>query len=92
MLTGAIHSGDPFYRIDPAIPKIVADNNCLAAEMEAFALFANAKHFGKMAATLLTVSDIIPDKKLISPDERERSLGTMTKLALESVLEINKLF
>ena len=92
MLTGAIHSGDPFYRIDPAIPKIVADNNCLAAEMEAFALFANAKHFGKMAATLLTVSDIIPDKKLISPEERERSLGTMTKLALESVLEINKLF
>jgi purine-nucleoside phosphorylase len=92
MLTGAIHSGDPFYRIDPAIPKIVADNNCLAAEMEAFALFANAKHFGKMAATLLTVSDIIPDKKLISADERERSLGTMTKLALESVVEINKLF
>lgn len=91
MLKGAIHSGDPFYRIDPAIPKIVADNNCLAAEMEAFALFANAKHFGKMAATLLTVSDIIPDKKLISADEREKSLGTMTKLALESVVEINKL-
>ena len=91
MLTGAIHSGDPFYRIDPAIPKIVADNNCLAAEMEAFALFANAKHFGKTAATLLTVSDIIPDKRLISADERERSLGTMTKLALESVVAIDKI-
>ena len=92
ILKGAIHSGDPFYRIDPAIPKIVADNNCLAAEMEAFALFANAKHFGKMAATLLTVSDIIPNKQLISADDRERSLGTMTRLALESVVEINKLF
>lgn len=92
MLSGSIQSGDPFYRIDPAIPKIVADNNCLAAEMEAFALFANAKHFGKTAATLLTVSDIIPNKQLISADERERSLGTMTKLALESVVEISKLF
>lgn len=90
MLKGNIHSGDPFYRIDPALPEIVADNNCLAAEMEAFALFANAKHFNKMAATLLTVSDIIPDKKLISADERERSLGTMTELALESVVEIAK--
>jgi purine-nucleoside phosphorylase len=92
MLKGPVHSGDPFYRIDPAIPKIVADNNCLAAEMEAFALFANAKHFKKTAATLLTVSDIIPNKQLISADERERSLGTMTKLALESVVEIQKSF
>ena len=91
VLKGPIHSGDPFYRIDPAIPKIVADNNCLAAEMEAFALFANAKHFKKMAATVLTVSDIIPNKQLISPEERERSLGTMTKLALESVVKISEL-
>lgn len=89
VLQGAIHSGDPFYRLDPAIPTIVQDNNCLAAEMEAFALFANAKHFNKTAATLLTVSDIIPNKQLISADERERSLGTMTKLALESVVKIN---
>jgi len=88
ILTGAIHSGDPFYRIDPAIPEIVKAGNCLAAEMEAFALFANARHFQKTAATLLTVSDIIPNKQLISPDERERSLGAMTKLALESVVRM----
>ena len=88
LLTGNIHSGDPFYRIDPAIPKIVTENNCLAAEMEAFALFANAKHFNKTAACLLTVSDIIPARKMITAEERERSLGEMTKLALESVLSI----
>jgi purine-nucleoside phosphorylase len=85
LLTGNIHSGDPFYRLDRNLPKIAVDNNCLAAEMEAFALFANAKHFNKAAATLLTVSDIIPDRKMITADERERSLDKMTRLALESV-------
>jgi purine-nucleoside phosphorylase len=28
--------------------------------MEAFGLFANAQHLGKNAATILTVTDIIP--------------------------------
>jgi purine-nucleoside phosphorylase len=31
--------------------------------MEAFALFANAQHLGKNAATILTVSDIIPTRE-----------------------------
>ena len=88
--TGAIHSGDAFYRVDKALPEIVLEHNCLAAEMEAFALFANAQHFGKMAATLLTVSDIIPTHEKISADERERSLDTMFNLSLESALKINE--
>jgi len=88
LLTGNIHSGDPFYRIDRNLPAIAVDNNCLAAEMEAFALFSNAKHFKKTAATLLTVSDIIPDRKMISAEEREKSLGEMTRLALEAAISI----
>jgi purine-nucleoside phosphorylase len=87
--TGAVHSGDVFYRADKALPEIVLEHNCLAAEMEAFALFANAQYLGKMAATLLTVSDIIPTHEKISAEERERSLDTMIGLALESVLGIN---
>jgi purine-nucleoside phosphorylase len=90
LLKGNVHSGDPFYRIDPVLPVIATENNCLAAEMEAFALFANAKHFNKTAATLLTVSDIIPDHRMISADERERSLDQMTKLALESAVSFNE--
>lgn len=90
MLAGNIHSGDPFYRVDRNLPGIAVDNNCLAAEMEAFALFANAKHFKKSAATLLTVSDIIPARKMITAEERERSLEQMTRLALESVVEMEK--
>jgi len=56
--------------------------------MEAFALFANAKHLGKSAATILTVSDIIPTHEQISADQREKSLLPMMELALESSLHL----
>jgi len=88
--SGPIHSGDVFYRADKSLPEIVVEHNCLAAEMEAFALFANAQYLGKMAATLLTVSDIIPTHQKISADERERSLDKMIGLAMESALGIKK--
>jgi purine-nucleoside phosphorylase len=87
--TGAIHSGDAFYRADPSLPEIVIEHNCLGAEMEAFALFANAQYFGKSAATLLTVSDIIRTHERISADERERALDLMINLALESCLQMS---
>lgn len=91
ILNGNIHSSDVFYRSTPALPKIAADNNCLAVEMEAFSLFANAKHLKKMAATILTISDIISTRESISADERERSLEKMITLALESTVSINKI-
>ena len=55
-----IHTSDVFYRKTPGIPAIAEKYNCPAVEMEAFALFANAKHLVKNASTILTVSDIIP--------------------------------
>jgi purine-nucleoside phosphorylase len=85
---GAIHSSDVFYRSSQSMPEIAVKNNCLAVEMEAFALFANAKQLKKSAATLLTVSDIIPTHEKISADEREKALLPMMELALESVLNL----
>ncbi len=92
LISGNIHSSDIFYRSIPGVPKVAQDHNCLAVEMEAFALFANAQHLGKMAATLLTISDVIPTHQQISADARERSLNPMIELALESAISINKLF
>jgi purine-nucleoside phosphorylase len=66
-----IHSSDIFYRKDPATPEIATKYNCPAVEMEAFGLFANAQHLGKNAATILTVTDIIPTHEKISADERK---------------------
>ena len=82
-----IHSSDIFYRKNPEVPEIATKYNCLAVEMEAFALFANAKHLGKNAATILTVSDIIPTQEFISADEREKALKPMIELALEAALK-----
>lgn len=83
-----IHTSDIFYRKDATIPEIASKYGCLAVEMEAFALFANAKYLGKNAATLLTVSDIIPTREQISADEREKSLKPMIELALETALQL----
>jgi purine-nucleoside phosphorylase len=85
VVDGTIHSGDVFYRQEKGKPAIVKKYKALAAEMEAFALFANARFLGKTAACLLTVSDIIPTHEKISADERERALKPMIELALESV-------
>ena len=89
--SGPIHSGDAFYTTGNGLPHIATTNHCLAAEMEAFALFANAKQCKKTAATLLTVSDNIVTKQVISADERERSLDVMAKLALESAAVLAEL-
>ena len=86
--TGPIHSGDVFYRAEKDKPAIVKKYKCLAAEMEAFALFANARYLKKSAATILTVSDIIPTHEKISADEREKALLPMMNLALETVLKM----
>ena len=83
-----IHTSDIFYRKDPAVPAIAVEHNCLAVEMEAFALFANAKHLGKNAATILTVSDIIPTGEHMSADVREKALRTMMELALETAINM----
>lgn len=86
--TTNIHTSDIFYRKDPGIPAMAAKHNCTAVEMEAFALFANAKYLNKNAATLLTVSDIIPTGELISADKREKALTPMIELALETAISL----
>jgi purine-nucleoside phosphorylase len=90
VLNGNIHSSDVFYRSSEGTPEIAVTNNCGAVEMEAFALFANARQLKKMAATILTISDVIPTKQFITADQRQNSLAKMTELALESVVAISK--
>lgn len=86
-----IHSSDIFYRKTWDTPAIAKEYGCLAVEMEAFALFANARHLGKSAATLLTVSDVIPTHQKISADQRETALRPMLELALEAACKLERL-
>lgn len=86
----AVHSSDIFYRKSMDIPAVALEHHCLAVEMEAFALFANAKHLGKTAATILTVSDVIPTHEKITAEQREKALQPMIELALEAGIALDK--
>ena len=65
------------------IPKDVT-----ASEMEAFALFYNAKVLNKKAACILTVVDSLYDKKELTSIERQNTLNDMIKIALETARKI----
>ena len=71
--------------IDSFIARFPKDLNIIACEMEAFALFYMAKYFNKEAACLLTVVDSHYKNQESTPEERERSLNDMIKIALESI-------
>ncbi len=81
---GTIHSADVFYRENfEEYKDIYRDHGCLAAEMEAFALFANAMTTGKKAACLLTVSDSLVKGEATTSEERQNAFTNMMKIALE---------
>lgn len=59
-----------------------------SAEMEAFALFYNAKLLNKKAACLMSVVDSKYITEIATPEERQTGLVNMIKLALDSATEL----
>jgi purine-nucleoside phosphorylase len=86
LIEGTLHSSDVFYREepkdDPYWQKVMREHHCLAAEMESFALFHNAKVTGKKAACLVTVSDMLSGGHNASAQEREQGFTRMMEIAL----------
>ena len=81
---GNVYCTDVFYNhVD--IPYLRDNYNCLATEMETFALFSNAKKLNKKASALLTVSDNLITHEETSSEERQNSFNQMIELALESI-------
>ncbi len=75
--------------INQVFSRISKDIKPLAAEMEAFALFYNAKLLGKKASCLMSVVDINNGiTQSATSEEREKGLSNMIKLALESSLKL----
>ncbi len=68
--------------------RVPKDIELIGSEMEAFALFYNAKLLGKNAACLLTVADDHCHGGVVTAEERENSLNTMIELALDTVLKL----
>lgn len=68
--------------------RIPKEYNAMGSEMESFALFYTAKHMGKNAACLLTVSDSLCFKEELTSEQRQTSMNNMIKLALESAIKL----
>ncbi len=84
---GTINSSDVFYgeTNGPKIDKMIANHEILAVEMEAYALYTNAKKLNKEALTILTVSDSLVTHEEMSADARQTGFKKMMQLALEIV-------
>jgi len=83
---GNIASDNVFYStVESHREEIERENNIIGSEMEAFALFANAKALNKEAACLITVSDSIYKKgQNLSGEARQNAFNNMMLLALET--------
>lgn len=85
---GTIHSSDVFYKENNNYKELVDKYNCLAVEMESFALFHNANILKKQATCLLTISDSFVTNEETTSIERQNSFTKMIKIALESAIKI----
>ena len=89
LVVGRVHTSDVFYRsssIDEC-EEFYKKKGCLCVDMESFALFHNANVFRRKAACLLTISDSIVCKQVVSAKDRELAFDDMIQIALESAIE-----
>ncbi len=85
--TGKIITSDVFdpYVDQDKFDSHFPDDQYIASEMEAFALFYLAYKLKRDAACLITVVDSKYDKKSLSSEERQMTLNDMITVALESI-------
>ena len=84
---GRAFSSDTFYA-DTDIEHLHNEMGCHVVEMEAYALFCNAKILNKKAAAIFTVSDSIITKEETTPEERQNSFNDMIVVALEAAIRL----
>jgi purine-nucleoside phosphorylase len=74
--------------VNKFLNRIPDDVKPVGAEMEAFALFYNAKLLNKKAACLMSIVDSKYIDKIATVEERATGLNNMITLALESAISI----
>jgi len=83
LIEGIVNCSEVFYKEKEDFN--ILNKECIAVEMESFALFHNAKVLNKKAACLLTVVDSLVTNEKISSEEREKSLVKMIEIAFNSI-------
>ena len=79
---GNVVSTDVFY-CEPGTHEKWASMGVLAVEMEAAGLYLNAARAGKLALSILSISDIPSTGEALDPQERQTTFGQMAEVALE---------
>ena len=74
--------------VNKFIKRLPENFNPVSVEMEAFALFYNAKLLNKKASCLMSVVDSKFIKNVATAKERQTGLNNMIKLALDSAIKI----
>ncbi len=85
---GIVDCSDVFYKENDKFEELYNKYNCIAVEMETFALFHNANVTGKKAAALVTISDSLVTHEETTSEERQNSFTDMIKIALEAAIEL----
>ena len=84
---GRLNCSDVFYKSVNNYKEISDNYDCLAVEMESFAIFHNANVLGKNAACIVTVSDSFVTNEETTSAERQNSFNAMMELALEAAIK-----
>lgn len=71
--------------VNKFLDRVPKEFNPISAEMEAFSLFYVAKMLNKNASCLMSVVDSKFIKEIATPEQRERNLDNMIKIALDSI-------
>ena len=77
---------DFYVDIKSALERVPKDIKLLGCEMESFALFHIANSLGKEASCLLTVVDSRYDERIVTSEERQKSLTDMIEIALDAII------
>jgi len=86
---GLIKSSDIFYQENIPGAENWAKYGVLGVEMEGAALYTLAAKYGVRALTIATVTDGPYIETDLTAEEREKSLGDMLTLALDSIIEFS---
>ncbi len=87
IMKGRVHTTEAFYNTYKNYDKFTS-KDCLAVEMEAYALFFNAKKLHKQASCICTISDNLITKKEFTSEERVKNVDQMIYLALETIIKL----
>lgn len=87
---GNLYSSDTFYDADADSLKKWASVGSLAVEMEAAALYLNAKYCKKNALAICTISDLPFTGEGCTAEERQNTFTDMMKIALETAIRMDK--